>query len=86
MRQDRDEPRRSPGSSQFLKGMNLENPILISNCPGLVKVAEKRFANVSKHTPPEVRLPADLELKQFPDPVRDLPVEERMLEKGYYSK
>lgn len=69
--------------------MNRENPILTSNCSGLVKVAEKHFANVSKHTPREVQLLADLKLKQFPDPVRDyseFPMELRMLEKGYYSK
>lgn len=69
--------------------MNRENPILTSNCSGLDKVAEKHFAIVSKHTPHEVQLLADLKLKQFPEPVRDyseFPRELRMLEKGYYSK
>lgn len=61
------EPRQSPGSSQFPKGSyrNRENPILTCNCPGLVEAGEKHFANVSKHAPPEVSLPADLELEQF---------------------
>lgn len=57
--------------------MNCENPILTLNSPGLLEVAEKHFfCHISKHTPPEVHPPADLELGRFrPGPPADTSAE-----------